>query len=195
MLLLKVMLQLVWEFSPHHHLSLGCQCSCQVWCCQPCHLWQQVQQVQWFQQLYLCRQPQQWQRASQSVHIWEKGCFLYWTSWSKRLYDWNMWKWGNWCQRTGWKRTKKEKNTLSWPKRQATPVTDILQWLTCYAAMVEVLSKAYPSMVPEFMSYQATIIVCPGLWWVCLGSIRQGVLLSGRSNKGVTVVKAESDIV
>ena len=61
------------------------------------------------------------------------------------------------------------KQTLSWPKRRTTPVTDILQWLQCYAAMVGVLSKAYPSMVPEFMSYQATIIKCArdfdGLAW------------------------------
>ena len=34
------------------------------------------------------------------------------------------------------------KQTLSWPKRRTTPVTDILQWLQCYAAMVGVLSKA-----------------------------------------------------
>lgn len=28
----------------------------------------------------------------------------------------------------------------------------------CYVASVGVLSRAYPTMVPEFMSYQATII-------------------------------------
>ena len=52
---------------------------------------------------------------------------------------------------------------------RAAPVTDILQWLTCYAAMVGVFLKEYPSMVPEFMSYQATIIKCvrdfDGLAW------------------------------
>ena len=52
---------------------------------------------------------------------------------------------------------------------RAAPVTDILQWLTCCAAMVGVLLKAYPSMMPEFMSYQATIIKCvrdfDGLAW------------------------------
>ena len=67
------------------------------------------------------------------------------------------------------KEDEEARNTLSWPKRRAAPVTDILQWLTCYAAMVGVLSKAYPSMVPEFMSYQATIIKCArdfdGLAW------------------------------
>jgi hypothetical protein len=69
-----------------------------------------------------------------------------------------------------WLKDEEEgKHTLSWPKRRAAPVTDILQWLTCYTAMVGVLSKAYPSMVPEFMSYQATIIKCArdfdGLAW------------------------------
>ena len=48
-------------------------------------------------------------------------------------------------------------------------MTDILQWLMCYAAMVGVLSKAYPSMVPKYMSYQAMIIKCAqdfeGLAW------------------------------
>ena len=52
------------------------------------------------------------------------------------------------------------KNTLSFPRKRAAPVTDILQWLQCFAAMVGVLSRAYPTMVPEFMSYQATIIKC-----------------------------------
>lgn len=70
-----------------------------------------------------------------------------------------------------WLREEEEasKNTIAWPKRRSAPVTDILQWLQCYAAMVGVLSKAYPSMVPEFMSYQATIIKCArdfdGLAW------------------------------
>jgi len=49
-------------------------------------------------------------------------------------------------------------------------VTDILQWLSCFAAMVAVLSRAYPQMVPEFMAYQATITkYCrdfEGLAWV-----------------------------
>ena len=52
------------------------------------------------------------------------------------------------------------KNMLSFPRKRAAPVTDILQWLQCFAAMVGVLSRAYPTMVPEFMSYQATIIKC-----------------------------------
>ena len=38
------------------------------------------------------------------------------------------------------------------------PVTDILQWLSCYGAMVGMLSRAYPQMVPKLMAYQATII-------------------------------------
>ena len=38
------------------------------------------------------------------------------------------------------------------------PVTNIQLWLSCYAAVVGVLSRAYLQMVPEFMAYQATII-------------------------------------
>ena len=52
------------------------------------------------------------------------------------------------------------KNTLSFPRKRAAPVTDILPWLQCFAAMVGVLSRAYPIMVPEFMPYQATITKC-----------------------------------
>ena len=61
-----------------------------------------------------------------------------------------------------WLREEDEvrRNTLSWPRRRTAPITDILQWLQCYAAMVGVLARAYPQMVPEFMSYQATIIKC-----------------------------------
>ena len=52
------------------------------------------------------------------------------------------------------------KNTLSFPQERAAPVMDILQWLQCFAAMVGVLSRVYPTMVLEFMSYQTTIIKC-----------------------------------
>ena len=70
-----------------------------------------------------------------------------------------------------WLRDEEEvgRNTLAWPKRHSAPVTDILQWLQCYAAMEGMLSRAYPTMVPEFMSYQTTIIKCArdfdGLAW------------------------------
>ena len=40
------------------------------------------------------------------------------------------------------------------------PITDILQWLQCFAGMVGVLLQKYPQMVPELMAYQATIIKC-----------------------------------
>jgi hypothetical protein len=62
-----------------------------------------------------------------------------------------------------------KKTTLSLPHRRSAPVTDILQWLQCFAALVGVLSQPYPQMVPELMSYQATIIKCAkdfhGLAW------------------------------
>ena len=44
--------------------------------------------------------------------------------------------------------------------RRPVLMTDILQWLQCYAALVGVLSKVYPAMVPIFTSYQAMIINC-----------------------------------
>jgi hypothetical protein len=46
------------------------------------------------------------------------------------------------------------------PRRKSAPVTDILLWLQCYAALVGVLFREYPTMVPEFTSYQAMIIKC-----------------------------------
>ena len=48
-------------------------------------------------------------------------------------------------------------------------MTDILQWLQCFSAMLGVLSRVYPQFMPEFMAYQATIIKCSrdfdGLAW------------------------------
>ena len=61
------------------------------------------------------------------------------------------------------------RSTLTWPRRKVWLATDILQWLSCYAAIVSVLSRAYPQMVPELMVYQATTIKCcldfEGLAW------------------------------
>ena len=70
-----------------------------------------------------------------------------------------------------WLRDEEEstRNTLSLPRRRTAPVTDILQWLQCFAGMVGVLSQKYPHMVPELMAYQATIVKCSrdfeGLAW------------------------------
>ena len=50
------------------------------------------------------------------------------------------------------------RNTLAWSQQRVAPVTDILLWLSCYAAMVDLLSRAYPQMVPEFMAYQGAKI-------------------------------------
>ena len=61
------------------------------------------------------------------------------------------------------------RNTLSLLRRRTAPVTDILQWLQCFAGMVGVLSQKYPHMVPELMAYQAMIVKCSrdfeGLAW------------------------------
>ena len=70
-----------------------------------------------------------------------------------------------------WMREEEEsaRNTLCLPRRKSAPVTDILQWLQCFSAMVGVLSQKFPRMVPELMAYQAVIIKCSrdfdGLAW------------------------------
>ena len=68
-----------------------------------------------------------------------------------------------------WLREEEDSKLMAWPRRRPAPVTDILQWLSCYAVMVGVLSRVYPTMVPEFMAYQTTIIRCyrdfEGLAW------------------------------
>ena len=58
-----------------------------------------------------------------------------------------------------WLREEEEsvRNMLSLPRRRTAPVTNILQWLQCYAGMVGVLSQRFPQMVPELMAYQVTI--------------------------------------
>ena len=62
-----------------------------------------------------------------------------------------------------------KKSVISLPRRRSSPVTDVLQWCQCFAALVGVLSRVYPQMVPEFMVYQSTIIKCArdfqGLAW------------------------------
>ena len=78
-----------------------------------------------------------------------------------------------------WWREEEEvaRSTLTWPQCKVGPVTDILQWLSCYAAVVGMLSRAYPQMVPELMAYQATIIKCchdfEGLAWAQYDQVYQ----------------------
>jgi hypothetical protein len=86
LLLLKVVLQLVWELSTHLPWY---QLSCQTRCCQPYHLWHKLSRFQ-------------------PASFWEKGSFLCRTSWSNKLYSSITLKWGNWCQRLGWKMTRRE---------------------------------------------------------------------------------------
>ena len=61
-----------------------------------------------------------------------------------------------------WLMEEEERSRPTWclPRRKNAPVTDILQWLQCFAAMVGVLSQRYPVFVPELMAYQTTIIKC-----------------------------------
>ena len=57
----------------------------------------------------------------------------------------------------------------AFPRRKIEPVTNILQWVQCFSAMVGVLARVYPQMVPDLMAYQATIVRCyrdfSGLHW------------------------------
>ena len=51
-----------------------------------------------------------------------------------------------------WLNEETSKNILSWLRRKDGSVTDILQWLQCFSAMVGALSRTYPQTVPEFTS-------------------------------------------
>ena len=60
-----------------------------------------------------------------------------------------------------WLREEEEsKSVMGLPRRKSAHVTNILQWVQCFSALVGVLSKAYPQMVPDLMAYQATIVRC-----------------------------------
>lgn len=71
-----------------------------------------------------------------------------------------------------WLRDEEEsgKGLMGLHRRKSAPVTNVLQWVQCFAAMVGVLSRAYPQMVPDLMAYQATIVRChrdfEDLYWV-----------------------------
>ena len=71
-----------------------------------------------------------------------------------------------------WLRDEEEsrKGLVGLHRRKSAPVTNILQWVQCFAVMVGVLSRAYPQMVPDLMAYQATIVRCywdfKDLYWV-----------------------------
>ena len=71
-----------------------------------------------------------------------------------------------------WLRDEEEsgKGLVGLHRRKSAPVTNILQWVQCFAAMVGVLTRAYPQMVPDLMAYQATIVRCyrdfEDLYWV-----------------------------
>ena len=45
-------------------------------------------------------------------------------------------------------------------RRQRGPVTDILQWIQCFATFVSTLSTAYPDKTAELMAYMACIVRC-----------------------------------
>ena len=48
------------------------------------------------------------------------------------------------------------RHVLCPPRRRSAPVTDALQWLQCFAAMVGVLSQCFPAVVPEFFFHRST---------------------------------------
>ena len=45
-------------------------------------------------------------------------------------------------------------------RRQRGPVTDILQWVQCFATFVSTLTMVYPTKTPELMAYMACIVRC-----------------------------------
>ena len=45
-------------------------------------------------------------------------------------------------------------------KRQKGPVSDILQWVQCYATLASVLASAYPQKISELLAYMSTIVKC-----------------------------------
>ena len=47
-------------------------------------------------------------------------------------------------------------NTLA----DGSGITDVGQWVQCFAGLVSVLSTKYPQAVPELMAYMATIVKC-----------------------------------
>ena len=54
-------------------------------------------------------------------------------------------------------------------KKKRKPVTNIFTRLQGFASLVSALSTKYPTMVPEFLTYQSTIVKCikdfEGLGW------------------------------
>ncbi len=71
---------------------------------------------------------------------------------------------------TGLQVSEQGKCCAALTKPRHLPVTDILIWAQCYAAMVGVLSAKFPNAVPSLMAYQAIIIKASrdfdGLRWV-----------------------------
>lgn len=45
-------------------------------------------------------------------------------------------------------------------KRQKGPVSNILQWVQCFATLASVLGSAYPQKISELLAYMATIVKC-----------------------------------
>ena len=57
-----------------------------------------------------------------------------------------------------WNIQEEERGCCSRRTTRRGPVTDILVWLECFAALVAVLSTKYPDKVTHFMTYQRTIL-------------------------------------
>ena len=47
------------------------------------------------------------------------------------------------------------------PSQRRRPVTNILLWVECYAAMVAILASEYPHKTTDFMTYLRTIMKAP----------------------------------
>lgn len=52
-----------------------------------------------------------------------------------------------------WAEEEASRNVLTMQKPKPAQVTNILQWVRCYSAMVGILSKKFPQAVPDLMAY------------------------------------------
>ena len=62
---------------------------------------------------------------------------------------------------SSWLLHNEESEKAAFPfKKKKEPVTDILVWIQCYAAMATILAEHHPSKLPHLLAYQSTIVRC-----------------------------------
>lgn len=72
---------------------------------------------------------------------------------------------------SSWLLHSEEDEKAAFPfRKKKEPVTDILIWIQCYAAMATILAEHHPSKLPHLLAYQSTIVRCAqryqGVSWV-----------------------------